>query len=343
MTNEDYMQWIPLIKKIAWKYRNNIYRLELEDLEQIGSIGLIHGFNTYDENRGMVLQNWLYNCVKRTILREFHSLNRIKRQVISNSISIDTPVGGVDDDLTIADIIEDVNINTSKEALENVMIEAYKGEVNIILDGLEHEVAYETLFNDKNLQEVATSKGLEYSKVKNIQYRAFRELRFKSRLIRSKYMELKEQEEENNILNLYKDPAKSIYIREVSKELKEKYKYELDIIDTIQTIFDGLNLYTHNEFVQGFILSLEDILEAKDLVIYRTTIEGNRASLNDKYSFSDIHFVEDRIKKQIAYNKEYVSELWSSYKTTNSKSKINNKIYEFNYNNNTSNQISLLG
>lgn len=340
ITDEDYIQYRPMIYKIASKYKNNIYGLEIEDLMQIGAIGFIKGFNTYDDTKECKKNTWIYSSIKRAILREFHNLNRIKRQVIANSISIDKPIRGTADDLTIADIIEDINTNTSDEALENVIIEAYKWEVDTILNGLEHYVAYETLFADKTLKEVSEYKELTYSKAKNIQYRAFRELKFKSKLIRSKYMELKEREEENNILNLYKDPAKSIYIREVSKELKEKYKYELDIIDTIQIIFDGLKLYTHNEFVQGFILSLEDILEAKDLVIYRATIEGNRDSLNDKYSFSDIYFVEDRIRKQIAYNKEYVCELWNDYKT-NRKSTPNSEIYKTDVIGNSSNQISL--
>lgn len=62
-------------------------------------------------------------------------------------------------------------------------------------------------------------------------------MKFKSKLIRSKYIEIKEQEAENDIINLYKDPAKSIYINEISKELRTKYRYENDVIDTIQTIF----------------------------------------------------------------------------------------------------------
>ena len=132
-------------------------------------------------------------------------------------------------------------------------------------------------------------------------------------MIREKWIELKEQEAENDIINLYKDPAKSIYIHEISKELRNKYKYELDVIDTIQTIFDGLDTYKKNELIQNFILSLDDVLEDKDIFIYKTILEDNRASLSEKYSFNDIYFVENRIKKQISYNKEYVYELWNSY------------------------------
>ena len=121
--------------------------------------------------------------------------------------------------------------------------------------------------------------------------------------------------------------------------------YELDVIDTIQTIFDGLNLYKMNELIQSFILSLDDILEAKDILIYKTTLEGNREELKGKYSFSEIYFVEDRIKKQISYNKDYVYELWKSYKVKNIITVQNNKnnIYKSEYDSIMGNQISLFG
>lgn len=324
ITNEDYIRYEPMVYKIANKFKNNIYKLEIEDLVQIGSMGFIRGFNTYDDTRDCKKDTWIYSCIKRAILREFQNLKRIKRQSLVNSISIDTPIGGLDEDITIADTIEDININVSDETIEKITIEAYKKEVNMILNGIEHYIAYETLFTDRTLTEVSASKGIEYSKAKHIQNKAFRELKFKSKLIRSKYMELKEQEAENNIINLYKDPAKSIYIHEISKELRNKYRHELDVIDTIQTIFDGLDTYKRNKVIQGFILSLDDIVEAKDLFIYKTIAEKNRDSLKDKYSFSDIYFVEDRIKNTISKNKDLVYDLWISF-NDNYKEDLNNE------------------
>lgn len=347
ITNEDYIKYEPMIYKIANKFKNNIYKLEIEDLIQICAIGLIRGFNTYDDTKDCKKDTWIYSCIKRAILREFHNLNRIKRQSLINSISIDTPIGGLDEDITIADTIEDVNVNTSNEAIDKVIIDLYKAEVDAILSGMEHFIAHEILFTDKTLIEVSASKEIEYSKAKRIQDKAFRELKLKSRLIRNKYMELKEKEAENDIINLYKNPAKIIYMHEISKDLRDKYKYELDVIDTMQTIFDGLDTYKKNEFIQGFILSLDDILEAKDLFIYKAILEGNRVSLSEKYSFNDICFVEDRIKKQVSYNKEYVYELWKSYevKSTITMKKneniIENKLYKSEYHSAISKQISL--
>ena len=96
-------------------------------------------------------------------------------------------------------------------------------------------------------------------------------------------------------------------MHEISKDLRDKYKYELDVIDTMQTIFDGLDTYKKNEFIQGFILSLDDILEAKDLFIYKAILEGNRVSLSEKYSFNDICFVEDRRNKYLIIKNMYMN------------------------------------
>lgn len=51
ISNEDYIKYKPMLYKIANKYKNNIFRLEVDDLMQIGAIGLIKGFNTYDDTK----------------------------------------------------------------------------------------------------------------------------------------------------------------------------------------------------------------------------------------------------------------------------------------------------
>lgn len=73
-------------------------------------------------------------------------------------------------------------------------------------------------------------------------------------------------------------------------------------------------------------------------------------SLSKEYSFNDIYFVEDRINKQLSYNKEYVYELWNEYKLTNIKNiqineddLINCKNVNSNYTYNTNEQITLFG
>ncbi|MDU5494030.1 MAG: hypothetical protein E6094_13970 [Clostridium perfringens] len=44
-----------------------------------------------------------------------------------------------------------MNINTSNEAIDKVIIELYKSEVDAILIGTEHFIDHETLFIDRKL------------------------------------------------------------------------------------------------------------------------------------------------------------------------------------------------
>ena len=73
ITNEDYIKYEPMIYKIANKFKNNIYKLEIEDLIQIGAIWLIRGFNTYDETKDWKKDTMIYSCIKRAILREYQN------------------------------------------------------------------------------------------------------------------------------------------------------------------------------------------------------------------------------------------------------------------------------
>ena len=119
MTNEEYIQWIPLIKKLALKYKNNIFKIELEDLEQIASIGLFKGFKSYNESKGMSLKTWLYNSAERAIFREFTDMKRIKRQSSYESISLNTPIG--EDDAYLGDIIPDTNVNVENDVVDKLL------------------------------------------------------------------------------------------------------------------------------------------------------------------------------------------------------------------------------
>ena len=52
MTNQEYLKWEPMLKKIARKYKNNKFGIDKEELIQIGAIALINVFDTYDGAKG---------------------------------------------------------------------------------------------------------------------------------------------------------------------------------------------------------------------------------------------------------------------------------------------------
>ncbi|QEZ68940.1 hypothetical protein D4A35_08335 [Paraclostridium bifermentans] len=126
--DDDIKQWTPLIKKITWKYRNNPYKLELEDLEQIGYIGLLKGLRSFNEDLGVEIQTYLYRCIKWSIDKELEYWKNNRRIAICSSSSLDISIGD-DNEYTARDLIEDKNVNIEEHVSQSILIDRYKIEI----------------------------------------------------------------------------------------------------------------------------------------------------------------------------------------------------------------------
>lgn len=310
------MQWRPLIKKVAWRYRNNIFKIELEDLEQIASIGLFKGFENYDDSRGASLKTWLYSAAERAIFREFTDMKRIKRQSSYESISLSTPTG--EDDTYLEEIIPDSNVNIEHDVTDKLLLDSYKEEVNLCLFGREREVVYKTLFQDKTYAELAREYNITGQRVRDIQKTGFRHLKHKSKMIRDKWMELKEIDLENNIISAYNSPDMVYGCIEATDRLRKKYKLQLDTLDFIQNIFDdALYSFSPSDKLKTFYMEkLSEIISSKELYLLDKIVfeKVDTDSLKaEGYSFDDVFYIKDRVKKIIIKNKELAYDLWLDF------------------------------
>jgi len=80
ITNEQIISYQPLVKSIAYKFLNSGEMLE--DLEQIGFIGLINAFNLYNDKRGVKFETyatWLISGEIRHFIRDKHQSIKIPR------------------------------------------------------------------------------------------------------------------------------------------------------------------------------------------------------------------------------------------------------------------------
>ena len=80
ITNEQIISYQPLVKSIASKFLNSGEMLE--DLVQIGFIGLINAFNLYNDKRGVKFETyatWLISGEIRHFIRDKHQLIKIPR------------------------------------------------------------------------------------------------------------------------------------------------------------------------------------------------------------------------------------------------------------------------
>ena len=71
LTNELWHEWKNLVYKIAKKRLVFFtpFGYELEDLAQIGAIGLNNGITHYKEDRDCSITSFLYHCIDREILK----------------------------------------------------------------------------------------------------------------------------------------------------------------------------------------------------------------------------------------------------------------------------------
>ena len=221
MTNQEYLKWEPMLKKIARKYKNNKFGIDMEELVQIGAMALINVFDTYDETKGASELSYYYTCVEKYILREFQNLGRAKR-FCNHSISLNRPINN-DDDTYLDEIIPDRTINIEKTVLDTLIIKDYISEINRVLNGNQRDIILFKIFDDKSDKEIADILNIKITKVSKLFYLAKDKLVRKSNKIRLKYFELQRSKVDNwKSINWNKD----IYYENEIENLKRAIRRE---------------------------------------------------------------------------------------------------------------------
>jgi RNA polymerase sigma-B factor len=90
ITDEQITEYQPLVKSIAYKFKNS--GEPLEDLEQVGYIGLINALNLYNKNRSIkfiTYATWLISGEIRHYIRDKHSIMKIPRWMLKLNKKID--------------------------------------------------------------------------------------------------------------------------------------------------------------------------------------------------------------------------------------------------------------
>ena len=89
--NDDQItEYQPLVKSIAYKFKNS--GEPLEDLEQLGYIGLINALNLYNQDRGAKFETyatWLISGEIRHHIRDKHQTIKIPRWMLELNKKID--------------------------------------------------------------------------------------------------------------------------------------------------------------------------------------------------------------------------------------------------------------
>lgn len=90
ITDNQIKEYQPLVKNISYKFKNS--GESLEDLEQVGYIGLMNAFNLYNQERGVKFETyatWLISGEIRHYIRDKHQVIKIPGWMLKLNKKID--------------------------------------------------------------------------------------------------------------------------------------------------------------------------------------------------------------------------------------------------------------
>lgn len=220
MTDKDYLQYEPMLIKIANKFKNNPYGIDIEDIMQIGSLGMIRAFDTYEEEKEIKLSTYVYNCISWSIRRELYNLKRIHGQYAITSLDHD-----IDEDTNMYDIIPNSSVNVEKEAIEDMTLQEYIQEFRNILTLTKANIFIDRYVNNLQIKDIAVKYNKTESSINSIIRQSRSELMRKSFRIRNEYERYIKQ----------KKKSEDIYINPSNIEAgKGYYNSRLKFIKTLE-------------------------------------------------------------------------------------------------------------
>ena len=154
LSNDEYLQWQGLLYKVAKKYVgvNNLY--DIDDLIQIGAIGLAKGLETYESESEIPIINYLANNIGWTIYREIN-----KGKSIDTAMSLYMPLGE-EEDTTLEEIIGDNNVDVEAEIENKLMVQVYRNEIEKYLDKDKSNICILRWFEDMSYEYIRKVTGI---------------------------------------------------------------------------------------------------------------------------------------------------------------------------------------
>jgi len=200
MTDKEHLQYEPMLIKIANKFKNNPYGIDIEDIYQIGSLGMIRAFDTYEEDKEIKLSTYVYNCISWSIRREFNNLKRIKQQYTFTSLDYE-----IDEENSIYEIIPNSSVNIEYEVIEEMTLQEYIQEFKNILTSTKANIFIDRYVNEIQIKDIASKYNKKDSAINSILRQSRSELMRKSFRIRKEYERCIEQKKKSE--NIYTNPS----------------------------------------------------------------------------------------------------------------------------------------
>jgi RNA polymerase sporulation-specific sigma factor len=99
--------WTVKCERIARSATQGLYLpgAEPDDLAQEARIGVMQAIETWTPGAGSTFESFAWNLARRRALDAVTSAMRVKRRVLNDALSLETPIGNVDTDGTLADVV----------------------------------------------------------------------------------------------------------------------------------------------------------------------------------------------------------------------------------------------
>lgn len=222
MCNDDYLEFEPLLLKVVGKYAMNPY-IPIEDLIQIGAMGMMKGFRRYNPNKGTKLSTYLYKTIEWAILQELNNYSRVKAQYTVVSLEGDENI--------LYELIPST-ANVSSEVIEDMTLQEYIQELKYILTPVQLDILLDRYINNIPIQKIADKHNIKYRKVQYIISQSQRQVLKKSFRIRNVYRKYINSKRKN--IDVFLDPPKVVGQLENLNYIIEK----INNLDKLQLKFD---------------------------------------------------------------------------------------------------------
>ena len=167
-----------LVAHICKKY--NIPNVDNDDLISIGTIGLIKGINTFNNDKGVRLATYASRCIENEILMHLRSIKKLGAEIYLNE-----PIGKDKDDneISLIDILENDEKNIEDEIDLKIKTKKLYERMKDILKGREKTII-ELRFGlggnkPKTQNQIAEMMGISRSYVSRIEKKAIEKLNSK--------------------------------------------------------------------------------------------------------------------------------------------------------------------
>lgn len=162
----------------AWQSSRPI--LEFDDLYQCGYPAMCEAVKTYQADKNMTFIGWLSNYLHTEFSREVGCRTQKQRQdPLANSISLDAPLGGETEDMTLGDTVADQKDQyaAAEADMYNKQLQEIVGEAVDNLPQREQKVLHLRYWEDMTLRRAGECIGVGPERVRQIENKALRTLR----------------------------------------------------------------------------------------------------------------------------------------------------------------------